>query len=183
MQPAHELADLLERECELGLGRVDQLRHLGRVGLEAALDQVEMERDGHEPLLGAVVQVALDTAPLGVAGGDDPRPGVGQIPHRATQLGDVAHDGDHFVRPGRSRSHLELALVAQVGAKRVLDRGEPALLERRADALHQALGDVRGQELVRGRADDLGRRVCELRRVAADLEVGAVGPQAQEQVG
>ena len=40
-----------------------------------------------------------------------------------------------------------------------------------------------GQEFVRGRADDLVRRVRELRRVAADLEVGAVGPQAQEQVG
>ena len=45
------------------------------------------------------------------------------------------------------------------------------------------LGDVGGQQLVRGRADDLVGRVRELRRVAADLEVGAVGPQAQEQVG
>ena len=103
MEAAHELADLLERERELGLRRVDQLRHLGRIGLEAALDQVQMERDGHEPLLGAVVQVALDAAPLGVAGGDDPRAGVGQVAHRAAQLGDVADDGNDLVGAGRER--------------------------------------------------------------------------------
>ena len=142
-----------------------------------------MERDGDEPLLGAVVQVPLDAPPLGVARGDDPRARIGQVAHRAAQVGDVADDRDDLVGAGRSRSHLELALLAQVGAEGVLDRRELPLLERGADAVHQPLGDVCGQQLVGGRADDLVGRVRELRRVAADLEVGAVGPQPQEQVG
>ena len=69
-----------------------------------------MESDGHEPLLGSVVQVPLDPAPLGIARCHDPRARVGQVAHRAAQVGDVAHDGDHLVRPGRGDTDLELAL-------------------------------------------------------------------------
>ena len=40
VEAADELADLLERQRQLGLRRLDELRHLGRIGLEAPLDQV-----------------------------------------------------------------------------------------------------------------------------------------------
>ena len=73
-----------------------------------------MERDRHEPLLGAVVQVALDPPPLGIAGRDDARARFGQVPHRLAKVGDVADDGEHLVRTGGARSHLEVALVARV---------------------------------------------------------------------
>ena len=73
MQAADELADLLQRERQLGLCRLDQCRHLAGVGLEPPADQLEVERDGDESLLRAVVQVALDASALGVPGRDDPR--------------------------------------------------------------------------------------------------------------
>jgi hypothetical protein len=176
VEAADELADLFERQRQLRLRRRNQLRHLGRVGLEPALDQVQVERNGHEPLLGTVVQVSLDAAALGVARGHDPRARVGHVTHRAAQLGDVAHDRNDLVGAGRSDTRLELALVPEAGAEGVLDRRQPALVERRPDALHQRLGDVRGQQLMHGRADDPVGHVDELRRVAADLEVRAVRP-------
>ena len=137
---------------------------------------MQVEGDGHEPLLRAVVQVPLDAPPLGVARGDDSRTEVGQVAHRAAELGDVAHDRHDFVGAGRRDTHLELALVPELGAEAVLDGRQPALLERGAHALHQPLGDVRRQQLLHGRTDDPVGRVDQLRRVAADLEIGAVRP-------
>ena len=89
-----------------------------------------MERDGHEPLLGAVVQVPLDAPPLGVAGGHDPRSRVGQVAHRPAKVGDVADDRHDLVPPRRRHPDLEVALDAEVGAQAVLDGRELALLER-----------------------------------------------------
>ena len=176
MEAADELADLFERERQLGLRRRDQLRHLGRIGLEPALDQVQVQRDGHEPLLGAVVQVSLDAAALGVARGDDPGARVGHVAHRAAEVGDVAHDRNDLVGAGGSNTRLELALVPEVRAEPVFDGRQPALVERGAHALHQPLGDIRRQQLLHGRADDSVGHVDELGGIAADLEVGAVRP-------
>jgi hypothetical protein len=39
------------------------------------LENSDGERQGHEPLLGSVVEVAFEPVALGVAGLDDPRPG------------------------------------------------------------------------------------------------------------
>ena len=50
-----------------------------RVALELAADHAEPERDRDEPLLGAVMQVALEAPALGVADLDDARPGRGQL--------------------------------------------------------------------------------------------------------
>ncbi len=74
MDPAGELAQLLQPRLELG-ARADEhhRRVLGAVD-EAALGHSQGERGGDQPLLGAVVQVALDAAPRLVGGGDDPRP-------------------------------------------------------------------------------------------------------------
>ena len=43
------------------------------IALEAPLDHAQLERERHEPLLGAVVQVALQSPPLGVPGLHDAR--------------------------------------------------------------------------------------------------------------
>ena len=72
MQAADELPDLLQRERQLDLCSLDQCRHLARVGLEPPADQLEVERDGDESLLRAVVQVALDASALGIPGRHEP---------------------------------------------------------------------------------------------------------------
>ena len=52
---------------------LEQLR-LGRVRRQLAGDQPQQDRERDEPLLGAVVEVALELAARGVARLDDPRP-------------------------------------------------------------------------------------------------------------
>ena len=68
-------------------------------------------------------------------------------------------------------------------AQPVLDGREPAGLERRTDARHQLLGDLGWEQIADRRADDDVRRIREARDVTRDLEVGAVRPQPQQQVG
>ncbi len=60
---------------------------------------------------------------------------------------------------------------------------EPAGLERRTDARHQLLGDFGWKQIADPRPDNDIRRIREARDVTGDLEVGAVGPQPQQQVG
>ena len=73
MEAARELAQLLERQVELLGGAVRgsarASRGLPRLELRAREPQGQRERD--EPLLRTVVEVALELAPLLVAGLDD----------------------------------------------------------------------------------------------------------------
>ena len=72
MDPARELAQLGERHREL-LARVGhELLRRRRVLVDLVLDQPQLHRQRDEPLLRAVVEVALEPPPLVVAGGDDP---------------------------------------------------------------------------------------------------------------
>ena len=57
------------------------------VGRELRRDEPQPERQRDEPLLGAVVQVALEPAALGVAGLDDPRARALQLVQAGAQLG------------------------------------------------------------------------------------------------
>ena len=70
MKPASEVTHLADRPEELGRRLVDE----GRSTRRTLARLVESHRQGNESLLGAVVEVALDAAPLGVAGLDDPCP-------------------------------------------------------------------------------------------------------------
>ena len=65
---------------EFGSDRVERGRNRG-------LDGAQLEREGDELLLGAVVQVPFDPAPLRVARGDDARPGRGNLGELAFELG------------------------------------------------------------------------------------------------
>ena len=81
-----EVAQLLDR-----LLHVDRelLEHLDRrSGSSATMSRARLEvhRQRHEVLLGAVVQVALDAAALGVGGGHDPRPRGLQLAGLAAHL-------------------------------------------------------------------------------------------------
>ena len=69
---ARELAQLRERLRELVAGGRDQRLGRRRVAADVGLDQPELQCEGDQPLLCAVVQVALKSPPLGVSGRDDP---------------------------------------------------------------------------------------------------------------
>ena len=68
---ARQLAQLLERAVELNAHVGEQALRGLWVALDARLDAAEVERERHQPLLGAVVQVALEAAAFGVLDLDD----------------------------------------------------------------------------------------------------------------
>ena len=86
VDPAGERAKLPEAVLELSVRVVEQLREL-RVRIGAPVRAPEREAEGHEPLLGPVVQVALDPPPLLVGRLDDPRPRRPDLLELGPQLG------------------------------------------------------------------------------------------------
>ncbi len=69
-----ELAQLVERGCGLVAGGVQRAGELlVAVGGRAGAREPQVVGEGEQPLLGAVVEVALEPATLGVARLDDPR--------------------------------------------------------------------------------------------------------------
>ena len=82
MQAAGQLAQLLQRELQLLRRPGEQLLRRVGIGAELGLRQAQRERERDEPLLGAVVQVPLEPAALGVGGLDEARA-------RALQLGEL----------------------------------------------------------------------------------------------
>jgi hypothetical protein len=70
MQSVREIAQLLERLGELLLDAVEQRPDLGAGG-DPRGHHAEAQRQRYEPLLGAVVQVALEPPPRAVACGGD----------------------------------------------------------------------------------------------------------------
>ena len=81
MDPARELAQLADRLVEVLRRAVEQLPGRLRIVVHARARQPQAQRERDEPLLRAVVQVALDLAPRRVGALDDPRA-------RGAQLGD-----------------------------------------------------------------------------------------------
>src|SRR5207247_10272113 len=70
MDAARELAELFEGDRELTPGPRKQLFRGRWIGGELRLGEAERDRERDESLLGAVVEVALEPAPLLVSGGD-----------------------------------------------------------------------------------------------------------------
>jgi hypothetical protein len=75
VDPARDVPHLGDRVLGGGVGVVDELAGGLRVLPEPLPGHPEVHGDRHEPLLGAVVEVALDPAALGLDGVDrlDPR--------------------------------------------------------------------------------------------------------------
>ena len=87
MDAAREVAQLLQGELGL-LARPGAPARRRRVAARGPLlGHPQVERERHEPLLRAVVKVALDAAPLGVGGGDDARARVLELRHLGGELG------------------------------------------------------------------------------------------------
>jgi hypothetical protein len=96
MDAAGQLAQLGDGLTSLLGGPLQQRRQV-RVGPgHLAAGHAQGKDQGHQPLLGTVVQVTLDAPPRGVAGLHDPRPGGAHL----LQLG-----LDFSLEPGMLQSH------------------------------------------------------------------------------
>ena len=106
---------------------------IARVGRERALCEGERQRERHEPLLRAVVEVALEPPTLGVGGLDEPRPGRAQLLEARAQLRLQALVLER--EPGGGDDPVdELGMVAQ---RRVVDERrdrKPGALDGRGHA-------------------------------------------------
>src|SRR6266513_2919985 len=96
MDAARELAQLRERLRELLL----------------RLREPQGEREGDEPLLRAVVEVALEPAAFRVRRLDDARARLADLMLLLLAVGDLADDRDDLVRGARDHARLVLALDA-----------------------------------------------------------------------
>ena len=181
MQAARELTELLERLGELLPRAPEDLDRSVDVGLEPGLREPQGEGKRREPLLGAVVEVALQPASRRVGGVDDPRPGGAELLLLSLALADVGardqHPGDARLVEDRRRrprhgqlpsvpgdpSRLALGLLDAVrGAGDRHPRGELVvacddLEERPAAELFEAAPGRIAERLVRAVRDD--RRV------------------------
>jgi hypothetical protein len=143
MQAARELPQLGVCAVHALDRAVEQLRGARRILLERAARQPERVRDEHELLLRAVVEVALDTLPLGVSRSDDPSTRAAELRRLAHPRGDVDARKDHAREPelGHDRragpvdqaaltvsdDELELGLSRAFAAAHRGDQRPPAL--------------------------------------------------------
>ena len=130
MQTACELAEILDRALELGERPVDERLELGVPGGPLAEPAQREQRDG-EPLLGAVVQVPLETAALLIACAHDPqsrRPELLELRDEvAVEPVTLHRDADHGNERPEELRCLQEAPTMQHRAdlsRRVLDRGD-----------------------------------------------------------
>ena len=141
MDAAGELAQLLERGVELLAGAVEQ--RLGGLGVlaQAAARQAHVEGHRDQPLLGAVVQVALQAPALLQADAEHPLARRAQLLDLRAQLGVEALVLERQ-RGGRAdRVDVAPLLVEQDGV--VHERGDAAAVA--LDLGHGAAGAVAGQ--------------------------------------
>ena len=108
---AGDLAQFLGRGGGLGDGAVQARIEVAELGRHGRLRGAQLQGQGDQPLLGAVVQVAFDAPPGLVTGRHDAGPGGGQL---GVQLGVVQGDGQ---LPGD-----ELDRVQPVGGERAADQ-------------------------------------------------------------
>ena len=162
MDAARELAELADGELQLA-DRVGQ--HVVQLGAELAAEpllrspQLEGERD--EPLLGAVVEVALDPPPLVVAGGDDSGPRLLHL----RRAGRGARPGAVRSRARAARRHRPSRGAAVLAQARVVDERRerlPVALEHRHRPTDPGAGSVDWPSLRIGVRIPLGQPEREL---------------------
>ena len=178
MQPARQLAQLRQAGPELG----DHRAELVAGDVVRADPGLQQERSRDEPLLGAVVEVALDVAPGPVGGVDEPRPR--RVHLAELRLGDLAAPqrllggpagGDVEDRPVQPATAVAgvLRLPAFEDPPRPAVLPADPVLERERASRREGVGDVALDQLPVGRMDHARERphavVDEVaRRVAGD---------------
>ena len=184
VDPAGELAQLGDRLLDLVLRAREHVR-VGRVAARGREPERDGERD--EPLLRAVVEVALDPPPLGVGRGDDPGPRRPHLGELRAHLGRQALVLEHEPRR-RAHGLHERRLVEQ---RRIVDeRGD--LLALRGHQRDRPVRALRELERSAGGVDvaavveavgDLERRVAERPREALAQAGRLLRPQLDDEVG
>src|SRR4029450_10108828 len=86
MDAAGDVAELLERASDLTTRLIDPSLSF-RIRAQPLLEQAELEREGDQPLLRAVVEIALQSLPLPLACSYHPRAGALQLFEARLQLG------------------------------------------------------------------------------------------------
>src|SRR4051794_32229105 len=183
MQAPRQLADLVHCHRELALRTAQELVRGLAAGREPRRCDSERLQGHDQPLLGAVVKIALESAPLGVAGTNEPVVRGAEFALGLPQLGRVTDDRDDLVIVDRDDPRLELALIAADRREHVADRLELARLECPLDRGEQRLCHGGRQQLVHLAADDLFPGVREQLGVADEVDVGAVCRNPEHQVG
>jgi hypothetical protein len=142
---ARQLAQLLKGAGQ-AVGDPGQLRpELGPLGRHGRLGGAEVQHQRDQPLLGAVVQVALDPPACLVTGGHDPCPRGGQL------LAALLQGAGHGVEAALKDPDLPDAALGR--AHREVAGREPVGHGRRpADRLHDGPGQVAGEQ-----GDEQGR--------------------------
>ena len=100
VEPMRDLAKLLERGRDLP-PRLSEALARFRIASELLLELVQLERQCDEPLLGAVVEVALQALSFRPTGLDDPRPRPAQLFEPSPQLGVEVCVFERDARPPR----------------------------------------------------------------------------------
>ena len=118
---------------------------------DAALDHPQLERDGDEPLLRAVVEVALEPPPLRVAGGDDALARGAQLREPVLGLGLQPR----VVERDRGRGGDGLDELRIVVERRVVDE-HPELAAVALDRRRRTVATRRGQRDRLSAAVDVG---------------------------
>ena len=109
--PARDLAQLLERGRDLA-PRLTEPRARIRVAVQLLFEQAQLERERDQPLLRAVVQVALEPLALLLTSVDDPRARALELFQASSQLG--VQPGVLECDAGRRADRVEqLGLVTQ----------------------------------------------------------------------
>ena len=109
-----ERAELVERAFDVLAQLVHGARAALRVDLEQLLSERELDAQPDQPLLGAVVQIALDARPLVVSGSGDPAARDGERVQRLREprlQPAVVDSGQHE----RADGVEQLGVVAQRG--------------------------------------------------------------------
>ena len=137
--------------CDLGVRARQQLAHRGRVAVEPPLGEPQRERGRDEPLLRAVVEVALQPAALGVARLDDPRARGGELVARLgvgeRLRGELGEARDALLVAGRERA------AARTDETITAPHSRPPSDDRRGDGAAEAerpqpRGELAGQAVV-----------------------------------
>ena len=171
-----ERAHLVDRGVDAA-AELHQRRRLARLRApEARRRELELDAQADEPLLGAVVEVALDPPALAVGRRDDPRARLGELLERPAQVGHQAlvlkHDERVRARRGEQRGRRRRATGRGRSPRRAryrwdlghawaaLRRARPASRSRRPSGppLPGARGDPQAGVLERARHPAAQRR-------------------------
>jgi hypothetical protein len=175
VKAAGELLELLERPFQILADALEQCLCCGGILVQALLRHPQLEGEGDEPLLSAVVQVPFQPLAFGDARLDDPRARGREL---IVRLGGLQGEGDELGEVGEALLRLRREVA---GLRREDEEGPPASLTGgdRCDDRGQVARETRepgGLARDRGIVVDAAALVGRAIHGAAGLAVGNLEP-------